>query len=164
MPNGAIDFNIQNYMPLLATAYGEAASEDYDSKREVLSTMLNRAESGKAEFGADTGKLTDVLKRGYYAYSQQSPKFKEAMAQKFPDKESEDSFKEIVAIFSGMLKGKVPRTDSVFFLTPQEVEKVKKTKAMNMDLLEQTGKSKVWNFYKYKTPSAKAKKASRTSK
>lgn len=153
-----VDFNLKAYLPVLATAYGEAASEDFGSKVEVLSTILNRAESGKEEFGAHTGKITDVLQKGYYAYSKQSPKFTEALSQKFPDKESEDSFKEIVAIFSGMLKGKVKRTDSLFFFTPKEVERIRKTKVMNMDLLEETAKTKTWNFYKYKPASTAVRK------
>jgi hypothetical protein len=151
-------FNLKAYLPLLATAYGEAADQDFDTKVEVLSTMLNRAESGRAEFGADTGKLTDVLQRGYYAYSKQSPKFTEAMSQKFPDKPSEDSFKEVVAAFSGLMSGKVKRTDSLFFLTPKEVARAKKTKSMNMDLLERTGQNDTWIFYKYAATKPKGRK------
>jgi len=154
----ANNFNLKAYLPLLATAYGEAADQDFDTKVEVLSTMLNRAESGRAEFGADTGKLTDVLQRGYYAYSKQSPKFQEALSQKFPDKPSEDSFKEVVAAFSGLMSGKVKRTQSLFFLTPKEFARAKKTKSMNMDLLERTGQNDTWIFYKYAAVKPKGRK------
>ena len=82
----------------------------------------------------------------------------EAMNQKFPDKMSEDSFKETVAVVSGLLRGKVKKTPAVFMLTPKEVERIKKSKAMNMDLLEKTGANETWNFYRYKpAPVAKAK-------
>ena len=148
--NESYDFTIQNWLPVLATAYGEAASEPYDDKLHVLSSMLNRSESGKAEFGADTGKITDVLQRGYYAYSKQSPKFKEAMSMKFPDKESEDSFKEFVAILSGMLKGRVQRTSSEFFFTSDEIKSLKKGGNFNFDLLEQVGEGKTWKYFRYK--------------
>lgn len=153
------DFNLKNYAPVLATAYAEGANQPYEAKRHILSTIFNRAESGKAEFGAQNGKITEVLGHpgAYYSYSKQSPKFKEAMDQKFPDKLSEDSYKEFMAILSGMLRGKVQRSDALFFLTPKEVERVKKTKAMNMDLLEEVDRPGAHIFYRYKT--AKAVKA-----
>ena len=59
----AVEFSIKAYLPVLATVYGEAASEDFQSKVEVASTILNRAESGREEFGAHTGKITDVLNK-----------------------------------------------------------------------------------------------------
>lgn len=148
-PAQPIEYNLKAYMPVLATAYGEGANQDFNTKVEILSTILNRAESGREEFGAHTGKLTDVLQRGYYAYSKQSPKFTEAMDQKFPDKVSENSFKEVVAAFSGLMNGKIKRTDSLFFLTNKEIARVKKTKAMNMDALEKTGGNDTWTFFKY---------------
>lgn len=156
-----IDFNLKAYAPVLATAYGEGANQDTNGKVEILSTILNRAESGRAEFGADSGKITDVLNRGYYAYSQKSPKFMEAINQKFPDEMSKKSYREYEVLLSGMLSGKVGRTKSLFFLTPNEVQKVKKTKAINMDLLEETGKNKTWIFYKYKDKLAGKRKTSK---
>lgn len=154
--NNRVDFNIKSYLPVLATIYGEAANQDFNSKIEVASTILNRAHSGLEEFGANNGKITDVLSKGYYSYSKQSPKFLEAMNQKFPDKASMDSFKETVAVLSGLLSGKIKRTYSVFMLTPKEIDHIKKNKVMNMDLLEKTGENKTWNFYRYKpTPLAK---------
>lgn len=148
------DFDLKSYAPVFATIYGEAANQDYETKVRVASTIFNRALSGKREFGGDTGKLSDVL-RGYYAYTKQSPKFREALDGKFPDKASENSYKEIVAITSGILSGKIARTQDEFFLTPAEVKKTK----MNMSLLEQTGSNKVWNFYRYKpSPATKGKK------
>ena len=157
-PQPAVEFSIKSYLPVLAAVYGEAASEDFGSKVEVASTIFNRAESGREEFGAHTGKISDVLQKGYYSVSKQSPKYLEAMNQKFPDKMSEDAFKETVAVVSGLLKGKIARTNAFFMLTPKEVGQIKKNKSMNMDLLEKTGESKTWNFYRYKpAPAPKAK-------
>lgn len=153
-----VDFNLKAYLPVLATAYGEAANQDFNTKVEVLSTILNRAESGKTEFGAHTGKISDVLAKGYYAYSKQSPKFMEAMNQKFPDKISEDSYKDTLAALSGLLSGKIKRTESLFFLTPKEETQIKKTKSMNMSLLEKTSSNGTWNFYKYASVKPKGRK------
>lgn len=162
-------FDIKAYMPVLATVYGEAANQPVEVKDHVISSILNRAESGRAEFGANTGKMTDVLKHGYYSYSKQSPKFMEAMEQKFPDKASEDSFKEILARFSAIMRGKVKRTDALFFLKPAEAKRMRQTGAMNMDLLEPIDKQGDFTFYKYKAtpptkPSAGKRKTPRTAK
>lgn len=158
------EFNMKSYAPVLATAYGEAASEPYEDKVHVLSSIYNRAMSGREEFGAETGEISKVLEKGYYAYSKQSPKFQEAMDGKFPDKQSEDAYKEIVAIWSGLMKGKIKPTETLFFLTPKEVAKIKKSgkRIMDMDLLEEVGKGKTWNFYKYKTASPKRKRANKS--
>lgn len=153
-----VDFNIKAHLPILATAYGEGADQPYEVKKHIISSILNRAESGREEFGAHTGNISDVLKTGYYAYSKNSPKFQEAIDQKFPDKISEDSFKEFIAIYSGMLRGTVDRTESLFFLKPSEVRKIKKNKSMNMDLLEKIDSQGDFDFYKYKTISAGRRK------
>lgn len=156
--NEHIDFDIKSYAPVMATIYGEAANQDYATKVRVASTIFNRALSGKKEFGADTGKITDVLK-GYYAYSKQSPKYTEAMNQKFPDKKSEDSYKEIVAITSGILRGRIQKSQDEFFLTPKEATKTK----MDMSQLEKTGNNKTWNFYRYKPKTATVGRKSKVS-
>lgn len=165
MPTQApIEFNIKSWLPVIATVYGEAANQDFDTKVKIASTILNRAESGKSEFGADTGKISDVLKRGYYAYSKESPKFTEAMAQKFPDKKSEDAYKDAVAAVSGLVSGKIPRADAQFFLTPKEIAKVKRTGSMNMDLLEKTAATDAYSFFKYKTKTKLPGKGSKSNK
>lgn len=156
------DFSIKNYTPVLATAYGEVAGEPYEAKVHVISSILNRAESGKEEFGAHTGKITDVLQKGYYSFSKQSPKFKEAMDQKFPDKISEDSYKDFVAILSGILKGKIKRSSAEFFFTPKEVSQIKKSKSMNMDMLEEVDKQGAHTFFKYKQLPGKGKTSKRS--
>lgn len=152
MANEQFDFNLKAYAPLLATGYGEGADQDYQGKLEILSSMFNRIESGREEFGANTGRITDVLQKGYYAYSKQSPKYMEAIEQKFPDKASENSYKEFVAILSGILKGKVKKTETLFFLKPSEMSRIRKQgkRVMDLDLLEETGKNKDFIFLKYK--------------
>lgn len=152
-----VDFNIKSWLPVIATVYGEGANQDFGTKVQIASTILNRAESGRAEFGADTGNITDVLQRGYYAYSKQSPKFLEAMNQKFPDKMSEDAYKDAVAAVSGLISGKLKRADAQFFLTPKELSKIKRTGSMNMALLEKTGANDTYTFFKYKQNGRKLK-------
>lgn len=156
------DFDLKNYLPVLATAYGEGANLDYTEKLEILSTIFNRAESGSPDFRAENGKMSEVLEQGYYSYSQKSPKFKEAISQKFPDKMSEDSFKEFAQILGGILKGKIKKTESQFFLKPKEVKRFKEgAKELDINLLEKTYEGKGHIYFKYKEnpkPKKKGKK------
>jgi hypothetical protein len=145
----AVNISSQAMQPLAATLYGEAADQDYDTKVKIASTMLNRLESGKKEFGAEEGLLTNVLSKGYYAFSQQSPKFKEALSLKFPDKRSENSYKENLAIVSGLLKGTIDRDVAQFYFKPEEIEAMKKKKSFDFKKVKETGKSGPYKFYSY---------------
>ena len=148
------EINLKAYAPVFATIYGESANQPVEVKRHVVSSILNRAESGKSEFGADTGNITDVLQKGYYAYSQQSAKYKEAINQTFPDKESENQYKEGIRIFAGVLHGTIPRSDAQFFFTPREAKQLEKSKTFKMNLLENVGNAGAFQFFKYKDNSA----------
>lgn len=151
-------FNIEAYLPVVATVYGEAAGQSKEAKIQVASSIFNRAESGKAEFGAHTGRITDVLDKGYYSYSKKSKKFMEAMSQNFPDKESVRAFNQAKLIVAGILNGDIKRTDTQFFFTKKELEKIKKNKLMNLDLLEETHKDENWVYMRYKPQQARKKK------
>lgn len=144
------DFNIDNYKPVLATVYAEAANQPPEAKRHILSSIINRAQSGKSEFGAENGSIVEVLKRGYSSARDNSPKYQEAMSEQFKDKASEKSYKEVMAIWSGMLKGTVKKSDAEFILTDKDVEDVKKKKLMDMSKLERVYREGDFNFYKYK--------------
>lgn len=140
-------------IPVAATVYGEAADQNYDTKVHIASTILNRLESGKKEFGADTGSITAVLEKGYNSAKNKSKKFSEAMSQKFTDPASEKSYKETLAIVSGILKGTIKRKEGQFILTEQDIKDVKKYKLMDMTKLEEVpmeGKKGAFKFYKYK--------------
>jgi hypothetical protein len=156
MADAAPDFNLKSYLPVLATTYAEGGNQPYEAKVEIISSILNRASSGKKEFGADTGQISKVLETGYSSARDKSPKFMEAMNQKFKDKASEDSFKEGVAILGGILRGTIAKTRSQFILTDSDLKAVKAKKLMNMDLLEETSKEGDFHFFKYKDKPVKS--------
>jgi len=171
MAENKVDFDIKSYLPVLATVYGEVANGDREDKIHLISSIFNRAESGKAEFGADTGRITDVLNKGYYAYSTKSKKFMEAFNQKFPDKASKDSFNEIIYLTSGILNGSVPRYGTLFNLKADEIAQQKDMfkksggkRGMNMSLLEKTGETNRHIYMKYKEASKVVKKSASSSK
>lgn len=144
----------QAMLPIAATVYGEASNQDYKTKVKIASTILNRFESGKKEFGADTGNMSDVLHKGYDSARDSSPQFKQAMLGDFPDKDSENSYKESLGIVSGLLKGVIPREKGEFAMTDKGVANVKKKNLMDMNKVENLGKSGSFNFFGY--PSKKA--------
>lgn len=150
MNNQEESFNIDNYKPVLATVYAEAANQPPEAKRHIISSIINRAQSGKAEYGAENGSIIDVLKKGYSSARDNSPKYQEAMSESFKDKASEKSYKEVMALWSGMLKGTVKKSDAEFILTDKDVEDVKKKKLMDMTKLEKVAREGDFNFYRYK--------------
>lgn len=149
-PSQSGGINLKAYAPVLATIYAEAANKDATFKANVGSSILNRAESGKSEFGADTGNITDVLQHGYYSYSKQSPKYKEAINQSFPDKPSENSYKEVVRVFAGLMNEDIPRSQAQFFFNNDEIKKQSKL----IKSLEPVSTNGGFTFYKYKDSSS----------
>lgn len=135
-------------MPLAAVMYAASANQKDAHAIRVGSTVLNRLKSGKPEFGADTGSITNVIQKGYYEYN--SPLWQEAMSGKFKDKVSEDRFKKIMALGSGLMRGTVETQPGEFFFTDSEIPKIKK-QGFNMNLVEEVGKSGDHRFFRYKT-------------
>lgn len=128
--------------------YAEAAGQNDEFKKAVGSTFLNRIDSPrKTEYGM-TPK--EVAQKGYYSVSQNSDLFKQAMSQKFPDEKSEIAFKKSVALFSGLAKGMIKRSNAEFMFNDKEVAKLKRKKAFNFDLVEETEEIQGFTFYKYK--------------
>lgn len=129
-----------------ALVYAEAAGESDDFKKMVGSTVLNRLDSGRVkEFGSN---IDEIAVKGYSSVN--GNLYKQAMSGSFPDKVSEEAFKKSMAIFSGLAKGTIKRTDGEFFFTDKEIEKLKNKKAFNFDLVSETGKVKGFRVFKYK--------------
>jgi hypothetical protein len=135
-------------MMLASMIYGEAASEDYDTMHMVGSSAINRLSSGKsAEFGRN---MPEVLYKGYYAVSKNSPMFQQAMTRKFPDKNSEEKFKQALAISSGLLKGTIKPKSGLFYFKPEEIKKLKKNKKVfDFDKVKSVGKTGKYEVFEY---------------
>jgi hypothetical protein len=125
-------------MALAKMVFGEGAGVDKDTKHMIASTALNRLNSGKTEeFGAN---IPEVLQKGYYAVKNPNTPYKQAVEGKFPDKKSEDSWKEAVAVSSGLLKGTVAPREGQFYFKAHEIEKLKKKpKAFNFKAVKKVG-------------------------
>lgn len=149
-PQAQTGFNLKNYLPLLSTVYAEGENQPPKAQIEIISSILNRAESGKKEYGADTGSLMNVLKTGYKSAQHNSPKYQEAISQQFKNPIDEHAFIQILQSFSGIMNGTIPRTKSTFILTDKDIADVKSKKLMDMNKLEQTAKYGDFSFFKYK--------------
>lgn len=128
--------------------YGEAASENYDTMHMVGSTAVNRLKANRPEeFGAN---LPEVLQKGYYAVSNPNEPYKQAISQKFPDKNSETKWKQALAISSGLLKGTIEPKEGHFYFTEKEINKFKKNpKKFNLKAVKEqdtVGKYRVFGY------------------
>jgi hypothetical protein len=129
--------------------YGEAANQDYKTMKMVGSSAIQRLKSGRAkEFGSD---MQSVLRNGYYAVSNPNTPYKQALAQKFPDKESENRYKQALQIASGLLKGTIEPDKVQFYFTKQEEARMRKQgkKVFNFDIVKPSGQVGIYNTYTY---------------
>lgn len=130
----------QTAMELAQLIYGENASEDFDTMVMTGSSALNRLESGKEkEFG---GSLPEVMQKGYYAVSQNSPMYQQALSGDFPDEKSQESFKRALQVSYGLLTGTIPRHKAQFFFKKGEATALRKK-------LKPTGKVGKYETYSY---------------
>lgn len=139
----------EDLLLLTALIYGEAASESPDVKTMVGSSVVNRKNSGRvAEFG---DSINEIGNKGYYAMSNNSPLFQQAMTQQFPDEKSEKAYKESLAIASGLLKGTIKPSKGMFYFTDDEIEKLKKKgkKYFDFDQVKTVGKKGKYTVFEY---------------
>ncbi|MFA5133110.1 MAG: hypothetical protein WC444_07325 [Candidatus Paceibacterota bacterium] len=140
VPNANVQILIDNLANLI---YGENASEDYDTMVMTGSTLLNRLESGKfQEFGATP---EEAMNKGYYAVKNNTPLYQQAAMRKFPDKQSENKFKQSLAIANGLVNETIPRHQAMFFLKPKELKK----SGMDFKKLKDTGTVGKYRTFSY---------------
>lgn len=138
----------QDIMQLAAMINGEGASLDRDAKIMIGSSALNRLEAKRAEeFGSN---LQEVLSKGYYAVSNPNTPYKQAISQQFPDKVSENSFKESLVIASGLIGGTIPKRSGMFYFTDKEINKFKKNpKLFNLKAVKEIDKVGNYRVFSY---------------
>jgi spore germination cell wall hydrolase CwlJ-like protein len=120
--------------------YGENGGEDYDTMVMTGSTALNRLEAGREkEFGAT---LPEVMERGYYAVSQNSPMYQQARSGKFRDELSERKYKQAMQIAYGLTTGSIERRKGQFFFKKGEAKSLRK----KLNFIEKVGKYDVYSY------------------
>ena len=108
---------------LAQMAYGENASEDNDTIKMTVQSAINRLKSGRAkEFGAT---IPEVLKKGYYAVSKNSPLYQQAVSKKLPDFNSKKRYGEIEALTNAIIDDQ-DFGNTMFYFKPSEASSLKK--------------------------------------
>lgn len=112
--------------PLAGVMYVVGLNTKNDNiMKRVGSTVLNRLESLDPEYGADNGRISEVINKGYA--ESQSPMFKQFMAGQFDDKKQETVAKKAILFASGLVRQSIPRDTNEFFFSEDANTQGKKT-------------------------------------
>ena len=150
-----------NYYQGLAVLFGEMRGQPQEAIVNVGSSLVNRFDNFDKYWGW-RGTYGDMLREEYYAIrdseSGKNTGYADAMnfimnKTPFKTEDDESDFKRVMQIWKGLNEGTIERTNAQFYFTPSEEKKQRK--AMNFDLLKETGvfkdrKGKQFNTYAYK--------------
>lgn len=126
--------------PLAAVIYAAAADQDEKMMQYVGSTILNRLESGKREFGAETGSITSVIKHPGAYYEKNSKLYEDFMTGNIKDEASKKAALRASSIASALTRGTVERMPGEFWFNDQEIAKLKKNpKVFNFKMVKELG-------------------------
>lgn len=136
--------------------YGEAAGEGEDFMKMVGSSVMQRANAGR-EWG---NSIQEVIgqKNGYYAVQNQSPMYRQALEQKFPDEQSAKQYKKALQIAGGLVSGDIGYGNTQFYFTEKEIKNLKKNpKAFDFSKVQELGAiqgtKEKFKLYRYKDAS-----------
>lgn len=127
--------------PLAAVIYAAAANQDARMMQYVGSTVLNRLESGRKEFGAERGSINDVIRHKNAYYEKNSQLYDDFMTGNFKDEASKMAAKRAMFIASGLNRGTVERLPGHFWFNDDEEQRLRKTpKAFDFKQVKNLGK------------------------
>lgn len=143
----------QNKYDITSGIYAEMRGKDQKYWNMALSSLVNRI--GKREW-ADMD-LPELMNKSFYAVSDTSKNkgWEHAQSGNFPDKESENKFKRILAFVNRAIAGDIELNDNQFYFTKKEEVKAAKNGNIDFKLLKKTGRVGNFNTYKYKDTSDK---------
>ena len=134
---GEVDENVKQIADII---YGENGSEDYDTMVMTGSSVLNRfLMTRDEEFGTS---IPEVGQKGYYAVSNNTPMYQQAVSGKFPDEKSELAYKRATQVAYGLYKGTIEKHPAQFFFKKGEAKGLRKK-------LKSTGKVGIYDTYSY---------------
>lgn len=146
MAKKKVELSQEDMIALAQMAYAENASEDDDTVKMTVQTAINRLLSGR---GKEFGKtIPEILKKGYYAVSSNSPLHQQAVSGKLPDSTSQVRYSEIEKLVQGIDKD-ADYGNAMFYFKPEEEAKMKKKGNFNFNAVKPTGKVGKYNTYSY---------------
>lgn len=126
--------------PMAAVIYAAAADQDEKMMQYVGSTLLNRLESGKKEFGAQNGSIMEVIKHPGAYYEKSSKLFEDFMTGNFKDESSKKAAMKAASVASALTRGTIERMPGEFWFNDEEISKLKKNpKVFNFKVVKELG-------------------------
>lgn len=147
MGNKSVNLTPEDLLALAQMVYGENAGEDIATQKMTAQTAINRLRSGRTkEFGST---IPEVLQKGYYAVSKNSPMYQQAKSGNFPDVSSRAKFGEIKKLIESMVADQ-DYGNAMFYFRPEEEDDLRKNpKKFNFNLVKPQGRVGVYNTYSY---------------
>lgn len=139
--------------PLAAVIYAAAASEDEDMMKQVGSVVLNRLESGRADFGAQNGSIIEVINHKNGFYETYSDLYDAFMNGKFTNELEKKKALMASSVASALTRGTINRLPGQFWQNDKEIANLKRTDGMDYTQLQEvgrTGKKKQFRVFSYK--------------
>lgn len=126
--------------PMAAVIYAAAADQDQKMMQYVGSTLLNRLESGKKEFGAENGSINEVIRHPNAYYEKNSKLYDEFMSGDFKDEASKAAALRAASVAAALNRGTLERMPGEFWFNQEEIAKLKKNpKAFNFKAVKDLG-------------------------
>lgn len=127
--------------PMAAVIYAAAASEDDKMMQYVGSTLLNRLESGRPEFGAQNYNLSEVINHPGGYYEKNSNLYNQFLSGDFKDEKSKAAAMRAASIASALTRGTIDRMPGEFWFNDEEIAKLSKNKKVfDFNQVEELGK------------------------
>lgn len=139
--------------PLAAVIYAAAAGEDEDMMKQVGSVVLNRLESGRADFGAQNGSIIEVINHKNGFYETYSDLYDAFMNGKFTNELEKKKALMASSVASALTRGTINRLPGQFWQNDKEIANLKRTDGMDYTQLQEvgrTGKKKQFRVFSYK--------------
>lgn len=138
-----------------ATIYAAAAGEDDKMMQYVGSTLFNRLESGKPEFGAQNGNISEVIYHPGAYYEKNSQLFEDFKNGNFKDEKSKAAAMRAASIASALTRGTIERMPGEFWFNDEEIAKLSRNKKVfdfsKVQELGKMGKKGQFKMYGYPT-------------
>lgn len=125
---------------MAAVIYAAAADQDQKMMQYVGSTLLNRLESGKKEFGAENGSIDQVIMHPGAYYEKNSKMYVDFMNGDFKDEASKKAALRAASVAAALNRGTLERMPGEFWFNQDEIAKLKKNpKAFNFKVVKDLG-------------------------
>lgn len=127
--------------------YAENGLESEDVIRMTIQTAFNRLMAGRPrEFGS---VVSEVLEKGYYAVSKETPEYLQAKRQCFPIESERHRFDDILDMVRWIYDTRTFGEAMFYFRPHEEAQLKKKPRSFNFEAVRFLGVIGPYNVYSY---------------